>query len=158
MHPKNVGTLLAERVLDLETGVGRREVRVLIGIPREIPESTDVYCPYQIVGLLGGTVRYTEGVDAAQAIYLAMEAIGTTLAATPEARSGRLTWYGETALGFPVRAQRPELRLRPRAPCALPAAPGAAARAGRTAPPRRGTRCDPASSVRASTRRAGGDR
>jgi hypothetical protein len=39
--------------------------------------------PYQIVGLLEGSVRYTEGVDAAQAIYLAMEAIGTTLAATP---------------------------------------------------------------------------
>ncbi|HVW23755.1 MAG TPA: hypothetical protein VHC69_00195 [Polyangiaceae bacterium] len=111
MHLDSVGTLLAERVLDLETSAGRRQVRVLIGVPRAIPDSTDVYCPYQIVGLLGGGVRYTEGVDAAQAIYLAMEAIGTSLAATPEARSGRLTWYGETALGFPVRAQRPELRL-----------------------------------------------
>ena len=111
MHLKSVGALLAERVLDLETSAGKREVRVLIGIPREIPESTDVFCPYQIVGLLEGSVRYTEGVDAAQAIYLAMEAIGTALAATPEARAGRLTWYGETALGFPVRAQRPELRL-----------------------------------------------
>jgi hypothetical protein len=111
MHLENVGTLLAERVLDLETSAGRRHVRVLIGIPRELPDSTDVYCPYQIVGILGGGVRYTEGVDAAQAIYLAMEAIGTALAATPEARSGRLSWYGETALGFPVRAQRPELRL-----------------------------------------------
>jgi hypothetical protein len=111
MHLDSVGTLLAERILDLETSAGRREVRVLIGVPRAIPDSTDVYCPYQIVGLLGGAVRYTEGVDAAQAIYLAMEAIGTALAATPESRSGRLTWYGETALGFPVRAQRPELRL-----------------------------------------------
>jgi hypothetical protein len=111
MHLENVGTLLAERVLDLDTGGGRRQVQVLIGVPRPLPDSTDVYCPYQIVGLLGGAVRYTEGVDAAQAIYLAMEAIGTALVATPEARSGRLSWYGETALGFPVRAQRPELRL-----------------------------------------------
>jgi hypothetical protein len=103
--------VLSERVLDLATSTGHREVRVLIGVPRELPDTTDVYCPYQIVGLLGGMVRYTEGVDAAQAIYLAMESIGTTLAATPEARSGRLTWYGETALGFPVRAQRPALRL-----------------------------------------------
>jgi len=111
MHLENVGTLLAERILDLETSAGRREVKVLIGVPRGLPDSTDVYCPYQIVGLSGGGVRYTEGVDAAQAIYLAMEAVGTLLAATPEARSGRLSWYGETALGFPVRAQRPALRL-----------------------------------------------
>jgi hypothetical protein len=111
MHLENVGAVLSERVLDLETSKGSRQVKVLIGMPRELPDTTDVYCPYQIVGMLGGTVRYTEGVDAAQAIYLAMEAIGTVLAATPEARSGRLTWYGETALGFPVRAQRPELRL-----------------------------------------------
>jgi hypothetical protein len=111
MHLQNVGSVLAERILDLETSAGRRHVTVRIGIPRAIPDCTDMYCPYQIVGLLDGAVRYTEGVDAAQAIYLAMEAVGTALAATPEARSGRLTWYGETALGFPVRAQRPELRL-----------------------------------------------
>ncbi len=108
---KSVGRVLAERSLDLETSGGRQEVKVLIGLPRPIPDSSDVFCPYQIVGLTDGTVRYTEGVDAAQALYLAMEAVGTLLAATPEARAGRLTWYGEHALGFPVRDQRPELRL-----------------------------------------------
>jgi hypothetical protein len=40
-----------------------------------------------------------------------MEATGTHLASTQEARSGRLTWYGERAHGFPVREQRPKLRL-----------------------------------------------
>jgi hypothetical protein len=111
MHLESVGPVLAERILDLESVDGRRTVQILIGQPRNIPNSAEFYCPYQIVGVLTNTVRYTEGVDAAQAIYLAMEAVGTLLAATPEARSGRLTWYGERALGFPVRDQRPLLRL-----------------------------------------------
>jgi hypothetical protein len=111
MRLESVGTVLAERILDLDVVDGRREVQILIGLPRNIPDSEDFFCPYQIVGMLESTVRYTEGVDAAQAVYLAMEAIGTLLAETPEARSGRLTWYGERALGFPVRDQRPSLRL-----------------------------------------------
>jgi hypothetical protein len=111
MHLDNVGKVIAERILDLDGSDGRREVRVLIGEPRCLPDSTDCFCPYRVLGLAEDTVRYTEGVDGAQAIYLAMEAVGTWLAATPEARSGTLTWYGERALGFPVREQRPHLRL-----------------------------------------------
>jgi hypothetical protein len=111
MRLERVGKVVAERILDLDAGGERREVRVLIGAPRNIPGSVDFYCAYQVVGLADATVRYTEGVDGAQAMYLAMEAVGTLLAATPEARAGRLTWYGERALGFPVREQRPHLRL-----------------------------------------------
>jgi hypothetical protein len=111
MRLENVGKVLAERTLDLATAEGQRVIRVLIGMPRPIPKSPDFFCPYQIVGLADEAVRYAEGVDAAQAMYLAMEAVGTSLAGTAEARSGRLTWYGERALGFPVRDQRPNLRL-----------------------------------------------
>ncbi len=111
MRLHNVGKVLAERILDLSTSEGDRQVRVLIGKPQPIPKSVDFFCPYQVVGLSDETVRYAEGVDAAQAIYLALEAVGTYLAATQEARSGRLTWYGERTLGFPVRDQRPHLRL-----------------------------------------------
>jgi hypothetical protein len=111
MRLDNVGKVIAERILDLDGSGGPRQVRVLIGEPRCLSDSTDCFCPYQVIGLVEETVRYTEGVDGAQAIYLAMEAVGTLLAATPEARGGRLTWYGERALGFPVREQRPHLRL-----------------------------------------------
>lgn len=111
MRLENVGRILAERALDLEVTGRRREVRVLIGAPEPLPGSSDFFCAYQIIGLDDPTVRYAGGVDAAQALYLAMEAVGTQLAATTEARSGRLTWYGERALGFPVREQRPQLRL-----------------------------------------------
>ena len=111
MRLESVGTVLAERTLDLATSDGAREVRVLIGVPLPIPRSVDFYCTYQIVGLSDEGVRYVEGVDGAQAVYLAMEAVGTLLAATAEARSGKLTWYGERTLGFPVRDQRPNLRL-----------------------------------------------
>jgi len=106
-----VGQVLAERQLDLNTNGRNSLVKVLLGVPRRIPDSADFYCPYQIVGLASEAVCYAEGVDAAQALYLAMEAVGTVLSSTPEARSGRLTWYGDRMLGFPVRDQRPELRL-----------------------------------------------
>ena len=111
MRLESVGQVLAERVLDLEGDAGRRVVTVLIGVPRNIPSSPDFFCPYQVLGLADPAVRYAEGVDGAQAVYLAMEAVGTRLAATPEAREGRLTWYGEPALGFPIRDERPSLRL-----------------------------------------------
>lgn len=111
MQLENVGQVLAERTLDLDLGGRRRDVTVLIGAPQPQPGSSDCFCAYQILGLDDTTVRYVGGVDAAQALYLAMEAVGTFLSATPEARSGRLTWYGERALGFPVRDQRPQLRL-----------------------------------------------
>jgi hypothetical protein len=111
MRLHSVGKVLAERTLDLDANGERRTVKVLIGTPRRIPDSGDFYCPYQLLGMSDETIRYTEGVDAAQAIYLAMEAVGTWLESTPEAKSGRLSWYGERALGFPVRAQRPQLRL-----------------------------------------------
>jgi hypothetical protein len=111
MRLHDVGQVLAERILELDEGTLRSQVRVLIGAPKYLPGTSDFYCPYQVLGLSDDTVRYTGGVDAAQALYLAMEAVGTWLAATPEARSGRLSWYGERSLGFPVREQRPNLRL-----------------------------------------------
>ena len=111
MRLQTVGQVLAERTLDLDAGGSKDTVTVLIGTPKRIPGCVDFYCPYQIRGLGDETVRYTEGVDAAQAIYLAMEAVGTALSQSKEARAGRLTWYGECALGFPVRAERPRLRL-----------------------------------------------
>ena len=111
MHLDSVGQVLATRTLDVEEQDCSRPVTVLIGAPRRSPETKDFCCPYQILGLGDGTVRYAEGVDEAQAIYIAMEAVGTLLSATEEARTGRLTWYGEPAHGFPVRDQRPQLQL-----------------------------------------------
>ncbi len=111
MRLESVGTILAERILELDDTSGRRLVTVLIGLPRNIPGALDFFCPYQVLGLGDCAVRYAEGVDGAQAVYLAMEALGALLAATPEARSGSLTWYGERTLGFPIRDQRPQLRL-----------------------------------------------
>lgn len=108
---ESVGQVLAERTLDLDVNGRRREVKVLLGAPQPLPGSSDYFCPWQILGLNDSTVRYAGGVDGAQAMYLAMEAVGTLLASCPEARAGRLTWYGERALGFPVRDQRPLLRL-----------------------------------------------
>jgi hypothetical protein len=111
MRLASVGNVLATRTLELSTARGQRTVHVFLGVPRQIPECEDYYCPYQIVGLSDEGVRYAEGVDEAQAIYLAMEAVGTRLSDTDEAKHGRLTWYGEPFHGFPQRSKRPHLRL-----------------------------------------------
>lgn len=111
MQPNRVSPVLATRTFELEDAGVVHPVTVLIGTPRRIPGGADFYCPYQVIGLGDETIRRVEGVDEAQAIYIAMEAVGTRLAMTEEARAGRLTWYGQTSLGFPVREERQPLRL-----------------------------------------------
>lgn len=111
MRRDSVGEILATRTYEIEDGDLVRPATVLIGRPRRITDSDDFYCPYQVLGLGDHCVRQAEGVDEAQAIYIAMEAIGTLLERTPEFQSGRLRWFGEVTHGFPVRQQRARLRL-----------------------------------------------
>lgn len=101
MQLKDVGMQIATRVLD----VGGKRVTVVIGKPEKFPDAEDYYCPYQIVGLGNERVRYAGGVDAVQAMLLALKMIGTDLCTSPEAQAKQLTWQGGQSpgdLGFPV--------------------------------------------------------
>lgn len=100
--PEDIGTVIAVRTLSLS---GEEKVTVTIGKPKRFPEGDDYYCPYRIVGIGNERVRHAGGVDAMQALVLALRMIGAELYTSPEARSGALRWMGrsrEGDLGFPV--------------------------------------------------------
>jgi hypothetical protein len=81
-------------------------VIVKIGVPQRYPEGEeDYFCPYQILGIGDERVRYGSGIDALQALMLTLKMIGADLYTTPEAKSGALSWVGQSVkgdLGFPV--------------------------------------------------------
>src|SRR4030081_2369044 len=101
MKLKDVGTVIATRELSISVGT---TVTVLIGKPEKFPDSEDYYCPYQILGLGNQRVRYAGGIDAVQALELALKMIGTDLYTSKEVQAGELSWPGgkKGDLGFPV--------------------------------------------------------
>jgi hypothetical protein len=97
----NVGVVIATRDLDLADG---RMVTVTIGRPEEFPDGGGFYCPYQITGIGREHVRYSGGIDAVQALQLALQLVGTELHVSKEGKARSLTWgagqHGD--LGFPL--------------------------------------------------------
>jgi hypothetical protein len=110
MRLRALGPIVATRKL---TDAKGRTVRVLIGKPRRYRGGhADYYCPFQINGI-DNQIRYTGGVDAVQALQLAMKAIGNRLLET----GLLLRWdagLGSDDLGFPgVEARgRPDRQLQ----------------------------------------------
>jgi hypothetical protein len=101
MKLTDVGQVICTRILDLRDN---KRVIVKLGAPQEYPEPPDDYfCPYQIIGLGDERVRYAGGVDAFQALSLALKSIGAVLYSSTEARAGELSWLGQSDLGFPQR-------------------------------------------------------
>jgi len=99
MQLKDVGVQVATRELQ----ASGRKITVVIGKPEMFPDGVNFYCPYQIVGIGNERVRYAGGVDAVQALQLAMQMIGAELYTSREAQSRQLSWIDDTGnLGFPV--------------------------------------------------------
>lgn len=100
MKLTSVGTVIAVRELDL---LGGGKATVTIGKPEKFPDADDYYCPYQISGIKRSNVRYAGGVDAVQALELALKMIGADLYTSDEAKAGALSWKGSDKgdLGFP---------------------------------------------------------
>jgi hypothetical protein len=94
--------VIAERLLIAKIGDQPSEVRVRFGKPLPHPEG-GWFCPYEIAGLGSDAARCIGGVDAVQALQLAMYMAGADL----RARSNQmnLTFLGEDNIGFPVSAQ-----------------------------------------------------
>lgn len=104
-RPDTIGELIARREFSVigspEGSVG---VTVLMGKPKKLPDSTDYYCPFQITGMGSDKVRCAYGIDAFQAIQLAMTVIGAYLNSLNESEGSRLRWEGDEngGLGFPL--------------------------------------------------------
>lgn len=95
----NVGTVVATRELECRGGA---PIVVVIGQPQPFPDLLNYYCPFQLRGLGNERIRYAGGVDAVQALELALQMIGAILYTSREAQEKRLTWNGAANLGFPV--------------------------------------------------------
>lgn len=90
MKLDNVGVVIASRELILD---GNRKVQVLIGKPMPLPDGNydGSYCPHQTIGVRSGRVRCAYGVDAVQALTLALSMVGAELYTSEEYQSGRLS-------------------------------------------------------------------
>jgi hypothetical protein len=104
MELDDVGEIVATRKLSLlgDDG-GTSEVLVLLGMPKQSPGYSDYYCPYQIKGAGSEAVRYLCGIDAFQALQLAIRSLGSELDVLNEHLGGNLRWEGDEKgwLGFP---------------------------------------------------------
>ncbi|MBM7781900.1 DUF6968 family protein [Arthrobacter tumbae] len=89
-------TVIASRTLTSAD----RDVVVDLGAPVRMDSVPyDWFCPYRITGLRGGAVEQSAyGIDAVQALILALTHIGERLSQAPD----RIAFQDRAALGFPV--------------------------------------------------------
>ncbi len=97
--------VIATREIDILDHAGQPagKIHVYIGRPKQ-EETGEWGCPIEIAGV--DRPRCAFGLDAIQAIELALSLVGGTLAGTLEAGEGRLRWAGESHLGFPLPPER----------------------------------------------------
>jgi Domain of unknown function (DUF6968) len=97
MEINDLGDVIAVRELFLVEN--RRPVFVKLGKPRQFPDSSDYYVPFQITGAGSEKIRYAGGVDAIQALQLVMKMIGIYLDKINR-NEGGLKWEGGGANDF----------------------------------------------------------
>lgn len=78
-------------------------ITVKLGRPVPFPDDSSYYAPFQVIGAGSEKVRYAGGVDAFQALQLAMKIIRSYLDALAVECSAELSWEGGESgdLGFP---------------------------------------------------------
>jgi len=109
MKLDDIGEIIAVRKLTLLSGDEQSsEVLALLGKPKQLPQHSDYYCPYQIKGVGSETVRYTCGIDPFQALQLAIRSLAGDLDVLNRSLGGNLRWEGDENgwLGFPDRTDR----------------------------------------------------
>lgn len=99
-NEKQINELIADRVLLLQTNNGvAREIVVRLGKPE--PDGEDWTCTYQIVGFARTCGLKVYGVDAFQALLLAIKSLVVDLEVQATRTGGRLSWLGMDS-GFPA--------------------------------------------------------
>lgn len=105
MQITSLGDVIAERRFSLTTRDGQQTVvTVKLGKPVEFDDGTGYYAPFQLTGIGSEKIKYAAGVDAVQALQLAMKMIGANLNALRDPDSVELEWEAgdKGDLGFPV--------------------------------------------------------
>jgi hypothetical protein len=99
-------------VLELADG-GSVTVELYAPEPDDESPHADFQCGFRISGLGGADVlRRIYGVDAIQALVLALQTLGVYLYASAEGRAGELTWIGMRDLGLPLSESNRDLAPR----------------------------------------------
>ena len=93
--------IIAERCIEQSDDFGNpHQVRILVGKPvKDSRPGGDYACPFCIVGLGDGAVRWAYGVDSVQALMLVLRMIGATLD-YHRSTGAVLSWLGDDDLGF----------------------------------------------------------
>ncbi len=98
-----LGAIVAERYFEARKGDAEEyEVILRIGAPvRDSRPEGDWYCPYQILGVQQSRISEAYGVDALQALLLALEKAKSELAFSARVNGFRLTWLDQEDWGLP---------------------------------------------------------
>ena len=98
MELKEIKQAIAVRTLR----AGAQSIVVTIGKPQPFEGGGDFYCPYSIEFQGKTRIGYAGGVDAVQALQLAMKKIGVDLAHLKTPPDSPITWLDEVGqTGFP---------------------------------------------------------
>lgn len=96
-----IGETIATRTLHLTLDDGTTKVvLVLLGKPKQFPDSSDYYVPFKITGVGSETVLCAGGVDAFQALQQVMPIVNAQLSALKANYGGKLVWEGDETGGF----------------------------------------------------------
>ncbi|MCA9429461.1 MAG: hypothetical protein KC940_03025, partial [Candidatus Omnitrophica bacterium] len=103
MNPKEIGTIIAERQFTLSDNPDRI-ITARMGMPKVFSDNGDYCCPIQVLGAGNDRVLEVGGVDAVQAIDLALKALGARLWSMQKESGGKIVWLdeGNWDLGLPM--------------------------------------------------------
>ena len=94
-------TVIARRTLTLQSDDGNVEIPIRLFAP-EMADNVWI-CRFEIDWPEGKHARWASGVDAVQALLLALQIIGVIVYTSEHHKSGKLMWYeAGTGYGFPV--------------------------------------------------------
>ncbi|WP_115495278.1 DUF6968 family protein [Dyella monticola] len=88
MNPDQIDVVIARRTFQVKGG---REAELIIGAPQPFTDG-DYFRPFQVTGLGDARVYYAGGVDAYQALILALKKITIHLLTLPEVVNGEVQW------------------------------------------------------------------
>lgn len=104
MRSTELGEVIATRSLEMKVGGATTRLLVSLGKPRPVDEAMNYIAPYRIEG--GDVLRalHMGGVDAFQALQLAIKAIGVELEVLNREPGRTIRWEcgEEGEFGFPI--------------------------------------------------------
>lgn len=95
-----IGDVIAERSFEVIRPDGTKHTATAsLGKPKQKSDSESFYAPYMIEGLGSGKPFFAGGLDAFQALQLAMKMIGAELNAFKKKYNVEIVWEGDNSGG-----------------------------------------------------------